>query len=156
MLYPAYYITLLNYIDGRSLDETSPPDSMTDNEKMLAEQASSQLMLLTDREIPMMTSLLKCSLFDLYTKLKRAHDLYEPLARHNFVLHDKETLWMKALDKALPDIQSAIESPWSDNGAWRPFEFDKTIDGAGEFEYLHVLLIALIEFSVRELGRGLP
>lgn len=155
MTYLPYYVCMLNFINGRSLSETTPPDSTTDTEQAMMGQAYDKLGLLHLRERLALTELLEQPLASLEKSLKASHEQLDLFRRQGFTLHAKETLWLDVLDKALPLLESVREAPWSEGGKWVPGDHAITSANDEEQTTVHTLLVALIQFSVREMDRDL-
>lgn len=150
MTYPAYYVSLLNLINGKNVLETTPPDSMTETERDMMVKAYEQLRPLHRTELSELNRLLGLSLNDLYAALTASHERYDALRRHGFVLHAKETLWVEALDKALPLLTTAIAMPWGKAGEWQPEDLAQNAD-ADEI-CIHAVLVACIQYGFLVLG----
>ena len=145
MTYHAYYVSLLNLINGKNVLDTTPPDSITEDEKQMMEQAYDLLRPLSGPEIDGLSRLLGLPLNNLYAALTTSHERYSALRRHGFVQHPKETLWVEALDNALPLLTTAIAMPWSKNGKWAP---QALADGASAEEAcVHAVLVACIQYG---------
>ncbi len=145
MTYPAYYVSLLNLINGKNVLDTTPPDSMTETEKDMMLLAYEQLRPLHPAQVAGLGRLMGFSLNELYAALTASHERYDALRRHGFLLHPKETLWVEALDKALPLFTTAIAMPWSKNGEWQPEELSEN-PGADE-TCVHAVLVASIQYG---------
>lgn len=153
MTYPTYYIALLNYINGRCLSDTSLPDSVNETEKDLMSLAYTQLGLLSKVDANSLSTRLGTNLNVLSTQFQSAHDELDVLRKHGVSLHTKETLWLDALDKALPFMAICKDAPWAHHGSWSPKDFLVATNPSEEEKTLHALLVALIQYSCRELHR---
>ncbi len=150
MTYPAYYVALLNLINGKNVLDTTLPDSTTEDEKHMMAMAYEDLRPLNRIQLDGLTHLLSQTLNSLYTALSASHEQYDALRRHGFVLHAKETLWVEALDKALPLLTTAIAMPWGKNGDWQPEDLEP--DANTDEACVHAVLVACIQYGFLVLG----
>lgn len=151
MSYSPYYVSILNFINGRPLSEPTPPDSTTAEEKSLMALAYSSMGLLSEKDIQSLTLQLKKSTKTLYQEFQRSHGEYDLLRKNGFVLHHVETLWLDALDKALPYIENALAAEDTKVAKLSPKELKEIPSASPEVVHLHALLVALIQFAVRDL-----
>lgn len=151
MSFSPYFVVILNFISGRPLSETTPPDSTTDDEKILMEQSYTNLGLLSEKEIEAITKQLNTTTKRLYQGYQRSHEKYDILRKNGVALHHLETLWLEALDKALPYMENVMTLEDIDSGKLSLKEIKELTATNEELTNLHTLLTALVQFSVREL-----